>query len=176
MCATQAFSIISILIKNHVEPLELPCNQKSKFKYEYSLMLNWPPVLTIRKVWFSKNFDSHNSVTPQPIFMKLAVHGQLKLAYGIFAGLVERRLRYDHEKFAVWFIPHGWSISQLKVPVLGLWTFVLEEFGYNVRDYISSLDWLLETFSRPLQISGWGSGIIPHPIYGEPQHQQEQIF
>ena len=30
--------------------------------------------------------------------------------------------------------------DQNRIHVLGLWTFVLEEFGYNVPDYISSLD------------------------------------
>ena len=30
--------------------------------------------------------------------------------------------------------------SSIQHCVLGLWTFVLEEFGYNVPDYISSLD------------------------------------
>ena len=39
----------------------------------YSSMLNWPPVLTIRKVQFLKTFHCHKSITNQPIFMKLAV-------------------------------------------------------------------------------------------------------
>ena len=30
--------------------------------------------------------------------------------------------------------------DQNDIHVLGLWTFVLEEFGYNVPDYISSLE------------------------------------
>ena len=39
----------------------------------YSLMLNWPPDCTIRKVRFLKNFHRHNSVTTQRIVMKLTV-------------------------------------------------------------------------------------------------------
>ena len=34
--------------------------------------------------------------------------------------------------------------DQNGIQVLGQWTFVLEEFGYNVPDYISSLDKMYE--------------------------------
>ena len=39
-------------------------------------------------------------------------------------------------------------VGQNAIQVLGLWTFVLEEFGYNVPDYISSLDFYSASVAR----------------------------